>query len=223
VGIFNKVAAGAFINYEDDGMSALINDKAFEKENFTPGNVQWITLTNADQADTIVADYLIITDSAFFKPNDPNSQLARLSTHRAWYNGFDVAIVNVEDIISDAVDFYYEGPSNWWEPFDKYKEEQRICTCIKRIYEGKNALHTGDSCLAFVLLVGDYEDNMGVPRATEHGIFYDYPNDPYPSDYYFTCITKNAGGMYDDFGDLYKSLATGHTPTGSLSNNGFSC
>jgi len=32
LGIFNKVASSAFINYEDDGISALINDKAFEKE-----------------------------------------------------------------------------------------------------------------------------------------------------------------------------------------------
>ena len=205
VGIFNKVATNAFINYKDDGISALVNDKAFEKADFVLGNVQWITLTDPAQADTIVADYLIITDSLFFKPNDPNSQITRLANHRAFYNGFDVVILNVEDILSDAVGFYYEGnPTNPNQP-DKYKAEQRIRTCIRRIYEGKNALHTGDSCLAYVLLVGDnYEGNTGMPTSKDHNIsYYGDSNDIYPSDYYFTCVTKDTNGMYDDVGDLF--------------------
>jgi len=205
VGIFNKVATKAFINYEDNGMSAMVNDKAFEREEFTPGNVQWINLTDTAQACQIEADYLIITVPEFFTPNNPNSQLARLANHRSYYNGYDVAILNVEDIFSDAVGFY-------WEEQDKpipqyqYKKEQRMRTFIRRVFEGKNALHTGDSCLAFVLLVGDNsgENNEeGMPVGREHGITTNLlPFDAFPSDYYFTCITKDASG-YDHTGDLW--------------------
>jgi len=49
-GIFNKVATSAFINYEDSGMSTLVNDSAFEKAGFVPGTVTWITLTDTAQA-----------------------------------------------------------------------------------------------------------------------------------------------------------------------------
>ena len=207
-GIFNRVAAESFINYEDNGMSALVNDRAFEKPNFTRGNVQWITLTNPAQADTISADYVIITVPEFFTPNNPTSQLKRLAEHRAYYNGYNVAILNVADILSDVVGFYYEGtPLN---PNDTtYKLEQRLRTCIRRIYEGAHAQHTGDGHLGYVLLVGDnYANNtMGMPTGLEHGIRYpSYPGGPiypvYPSDYYFSCVTKGIDGKYDHDGDL---------------------
>ncbi|MCL2246368.1 MAG: C25 family cysteine peptidase [Lentimicrobiaceae bacterium] len=207
-GIFNKVAASSFINYEDNGMSALVNDKAYKKTGFTPGNVHWIDLTDTAQSCTIVADYLIITIPDFFTPNNPNSQLKRLADHRAYYNGFDVAIVNVEQIL--GLNFYYEGPSNTWEPSDKYIKEQRIRTFIRRVFEGKNAHHShnpyGDGHLAYVLLVGDNygENGEGMPTGKEHGISNGYvPDDVYPSDYYFTCITKDATGKYDHVGDLF--------------------
>jgi hypothetical protein len=202
VGIFNKVATTAFINYEDDGKSALVNDKAFEKENFTQGNVQWITLTDTAQAKNIVADYLIITVPEFFNPSDSNSQLARLAQHRAFYNGYDVAILNVDDILSDAVGFYYEG-INYNPPTQEFKKEQRIRSCIRRIYEGNLALHTKDDKLAYVLLVGDvYENNVGMPSSFDHNV------DPWntgslSSDYYYGCVTKSSTGEYDHFADLF--------------------
>ena len=207
VGIFNKIAANAFINYQDDGMSALENDKVFENPDFMPGNVHWINLTDTAQAKNIVADYLIITVPEFFTPNDPNSQLARLANHRAWYNGFDVAIVNVQQILN--LNFYYEG--NPYDPNDpdKYKDEQRIRTCIRRIYEGNHAHHTKDGKLGYVLLVGDYANGIGIPGPTEHHVcelFYEinFGDQTYRSDYYYTCITKDdATGKYDHYGDLY--------------------
>jgi len=208
-GIFNKVAASTFINYEDNGISALENDKAYQKAGFKRGNVNWIDITDTAQAATIVADYLIITVPKFFNPR--NADLQRLAEHRSFYNGYDVAIVNVAHIIADSVGFEYVINPNWWENDpDKYKDEQRIRNFVKRVFEGKNAHNShnsyGDGCLAFVLLVGDYDDvNGGIPGATEHGI----NNSPYSiyamlSDYYYSCITKDPiTGKFDHSGDLY--------------------
>jgi len=197
VGIFNAAATTAFINYEDNGISALLNDKAFERENFTPGNVEWITLTDTAQACQIIADYLIICADTFF--TSQNVDVQRFAEHRAFYNGFDVAIVNVENIL--ALNFYYENPT------PTYKNEQRMRTFIKRVYEGKHAQHTGsegDTCLSYVLLIGDnYTGNTGMPTATEHGVYVAGSNEKYRSDYYFSCITKDSNGQYDDVGDLF--------------------
>jgi len=191
--IFSKIASNTFVNYPDNGMNALHFDKAFEKPGFTRGNVQWITITDTDQADTISCDYLIVTVPEFFEPNNPNSQLLRLAEHRAWYNSYNVTILNIEDIL--LLDFECENP------IPSYKNEQRLRTCIRRIYEGANAPNTGH--LAFVLLVGDYENGVGIPTATEHGVYNaNYTDGVYPSDYYYTCITKDAGGQYDPEGDL---------------------
>ena len=202
VGIFNNVATNTFINYEDNGIKASVNDKAFEKEGFIPGNVEWITLTDTAQAKNIVADYLIICAEPFFEPDNPASEVLRLAQHRANYNGFDVAIINVEDIISDATGFFYEGnpvdPLDW----DKYKTEQRIRTCIRRIYEGQHAEHTLDGHLGYVLLIGDVDaDNTGMPSSFEIKFG---PENKWVSsyDYYFSCVTKN-GTIYDPVGDLY--------------------
>jgi len=199
VGIFNKAAASAFINYKDNGISALVNDKAFERKNFTPGNVQYITLTDTAQAATIVADYLIICAGQFFTsfsaPPAPHPQIIRLAEHRTCYNGFTVAVVNVENIL--ALGFYHESSN------PDYIKEQKMRTFIRRVYEGKNAPHlAGDGHLAYVLLIGDnYVDNNGMPTATEHGI--SFSGEVYRSDYYFSCITRNAIGKYDDIGDLF--------------------
>jgi len=159
VGIFNKVATNAFINYEDDGQSASNRNDTLTSSPQAPF-MRYINLTDTAQACKITADYLIICADTFYKPKDPNSQLTRLARHRVKYNGFDVAIVNVEQTL--GLNFYYEGnpndpnPMNW----DKYKKEQKIRTFIRRVYEGKNARHMEDSCLAYVLLVGDnYEYN----------------------------------------------------------------
>ena len=209
VGIFNKVATRAFINYEDNGVSALVNDKAFEKPGFTRENVQWFTLSDTAQAATIPGDYLIITVPEFFDESNPNSQLERLAEHRAWYNGFDVSIVNVEDIW--ALPFFYEGnPDNPYEP-DAYIKEQKLRTFIRRVFEGKNAQGGfgphGDGHLAYVLLVGDYADNVGIPGSLDHKYQIpatppNWPDTKFPSDYYYSCITMDATG-YDAFGDLF--------------------
>jgi len=203
-GIFNNVATHTFLNYQDQGITASINDKAFLKAGFTPGNVQWFTITDPAQANTITADYLIICAEPFF--TSQCSEVQRIAEHRAWYNGFDVAILNVADILSDDVGFYYEG--QFQIPIDTaYKKEQRMRTCISRIYQGGNAHHTGDGHLGYVLLIGDVglkegDDGYpaqvtGVPTSYE----YSHPGNPGVSDYYFSCVGLQAPG--NPIGCLY--------------------
>jgi hypothetical protein len=195
VGIFYKFVSNTFLNYEYDGMSALINDRAFEKTGIPPGNVRWINLTDTAQAKNIVADYLIITVPEFFEPDNPNSQLLRLANHRIFYNNFDVAILNVEQIL--ALGFFFEDTT----VLQKYKSEQRMRTCIKRIYEGAHAHHTLDGKLGYVLLVGDnYGENEGMPTSKDN--YESFFNETYPSDHYFSCITKT-GSTYGELGSLF--------------------
>jgi len=201
VGIFNKVATNAFINYEDDGISAAINDKAFEKTGFTQGNVQYKKINTPTDVLNITADYLIICANAFYPSGGiPHSEVLRLANHRAFYNGFDVMILNVEDILSDAVGFYYEEQDS--VPPHLHKKEQRMRTCIRTIYETGIAHHTGDGKLGYVLLIGDcLANNTGMPTSYDHDVTGPNP-DIVPSDYYFSCITKDETGIYDDIADL---------------------
>ena len=199
-GIFNNVATNTMLNYVSSGISASINDNMQGN-----GNVQWINLTSPSQADNIVADYLIICSEEFFQPNEPNSEVLRIANHRATYNGFDVAILNAETIISDELGFYYEG----LEPpqTQQYKKEQRIRTCIRRVYEGENAQHTYDNKVGYVLLIGDVDDdNLGMPTSYNHEYHtWGNPDDKYPADYYYSCVTPHPSDTidYDETGDLF--------------------
>lgn len=189
-GIFNNVATHTMLNYVSSGITASINDNVQGD-----GNMQWIELTQPSQADNIVADYLIICVENFFEPSNPNSEVLRIANHRATYNGFDVAILNANTVISDELDFFYEGSLIGDET---YKKEQRIRTCIRRIYEGANAQHTYDGKLGYVLLIGDVDaGNLGMPSSYDH----QFAN-TFPSDYYFGCVT-NDNGIYDNYADLY--------------------
>lgn len=189
-GIFNNVATNTMLNYVSSGIRASINDNVQGN-----GNVQWITLTDPAQADDIVADYLIICAEPFFEPNNPNSEVLRIADHRANYNGFDVAILNANNVISDELGFFYED-----YPDPDYKKEQRIRTCIRRIYEGSNAQHTYDGKLGYVLLIGDsdYPGNLGMPSSFDHNY-----GVAFPSDYYYSCLTQDNTGAYDATGDLF--------------------
>lgn len=190
-GIFNNVAANTMLNYISSGITASVNDNIQGN-----GNVQWITLTNPSQADDIVADYLIICAEEFFEPNNPNSEVLRIANHRASYNGFDVAILNSKTIYFD-LDFEYTQ--------EEYIFEQKLRSCIRRIYEGTNAHHTYDGKLGYVLLIGDseYPTNLGMPTSYDSIPGASIFGDPYPSDYYYSCLTSDAAGIYDEVGDLY--------------------
>jgi hypothetical protein len=192
VGIFNNVAKSTFLNFEDTGIKASINDKAFEKEGFVQGNVAWVDIFDTAMVKNIVADYLIICAAPFHESKC--AEIQRIADYRAWYNGFDVAILNVEHILSDLVGFYYEGTPDPFGTPEAYKKEQRIRTCIRMIYEGQNAQHTHDGHLGYVLLVGDVDaGNTGMPSSGLNTCH----------DYYFSCVTKGVNNIYDNVGDLF--------------------
>ncbi len=199
VGIFNNIATNVLLNYPSTGISPLINDDVDPN-----GSVEWVTLTSPNQASSINADYLIICEEALFDPEDSESEVLRIANHRATYNGYNVTILNASNIISDELGFYYEGSEK--SPLnDTYKKEQRIRTCIRMIYEGANALHTYDGHLAYVLLIGDTCGawNLGMPTSFDPNPGDNYNGDEYPSDYYYSCVTKDENGSYDREGDLF--------------------
>ena len=190
------MATNVFLNYTSSGIRASINDNAQGN-----GNIQWITLTDPDEAYDIVADYLIICANCFYDPNNFLSDVWKIANYRATYNGFDVAILNADNLISDDLGFFYEGSLTGDE---SHKREQRIRTCIRRIYEGTNAQHTYDGKLGYVLLIGDSDppSNSGMPTSYDNTWQPGQGEPFYPSDYYFSCVTKQ-GSSYDLTGDLF--------------------
>ena len=205
LGIFNNVAAHTMLNYESTGMTAEENDMRFGS-----GKVKYFTLTDYRQVDTIVADYLMICASHLFDEDGiPCAPLLELANHRASYNGYDVAILNVDNILEQNFDYQYDNT---------YKIEKKLRTCISRIYRYGTANHTYDGHLGFVLLVGRAPNYTGshfneeyqgyVPTAYSHGVSI-YNNDTeqwevYPSDYWFSCIVNNTGSFSPDpKGDLF--------------------
>jgi len=189
-GIFNNVATNVFLNYESSGISASINDRSDKT-----GNVSWIELISTAQASTIVADYLIITDGVFWDPFGYNCDLLELAKHRSTYNGFDVAIVRVEEIMS----LFYTAMT---EPYEK---EIAIRKFITAVYEGANANNTYDGKLGYVLLVGDAikGEAYGIPASYDQNPGTTFFGDPYPSDYYYSCLTEYQPDLNDAYGDVF--------------------
>ena len=202
LGIFNNVAAHTMLNYESTGMTAEENDMRFGS-----GKVKYFTLTDYRQVDTIVADYLMICASHLFDVNGvPCAPLLELAQHRASYNGYDVVILNVDNILDQSFSYQHYA----------YRIEEKLRTCIYRIYRYGSANHTYDGHLGFVLLVGRAPiysgDNFNeqyqgyVPTAYSHDkkVHYDGNWMIYPSDYWFSCIANNTGSSSYDFkGDLF--------------------
>jgi tetratricopeptide (TPR) repeat protein len=186
-GIFNNVATHTLINYQNGDMKATVNDNVERN-----GNVQWVTLTSPADADNIAADYLIICADPFFEPGNPNSEVLRIANHRAQYNGFDVAIVNVYNVL----DLFIQTEPN--------QKERAIRRFTKAVYEGSNAQHTYDGKLGYVLLIGDVDaGNTGMPTSYDHAYSAAFdPSDIVPSDYYFSCVTENQNS-FDQIGDLF--------------------
>jgi len=96
-GLLSNITKSTLLNYN------LYNDQLPPYPVGTPGSVSWITMTSPDDANNIVADYLIITDDPFFSPHSP--ALQQLANHRAYFNGFDVVIVSVDNILDPNLNF----------------------------------------------------------------------------------------------------------------------
>jgi|GEM_PF-534211 tetratricopeptide (TPR) repeat protein len=163
------------------------------------GSVTWKTMVSPDEADNIVADYLIITDDPFFTPH--SYALQNLANHRAVFNGFDVVIVSVDNILDPNLNFEYNNSS----PV-RLHAEQKIRSFLKRVYDGQHAINTYDGHVAFVCLVGDAFDD-----ASTDGVPTSFDPDPTginsvtfisANDYYYTCVTK-PGNVWDKTGDFF--------------------
>lgn len=97
------------------------------------------------------ADYLIITNDTFYIParenhtnGAPDNMLNNLAYHRADYNGFDVAVVSVDDL---------NGVT-----------DEDIKDFIEYVYDNWDAPHMNDNHVGFLLIVGD------TPFVTSHDI-----------------------------------------------------
>ena len=207
VGIFNNVAAHTLLNYTSADITAEINDMRGGN-----GKVNCITLTDVIQSDTIEADYLIICASNMFDSvGVPASSILELARHRSKYNGFDIAILNQDNIL--GLDFSY--PAN--DTVNKWEHKMR--SFLKRVYEGGHAVHTYDGRLGYVLLIGR------APMYNQEEDYYNYPysermitgyshrqriqsnSDIYPSDYCLSCLNRcpiNPNWpFYDPYGDVF--------------------
>ncbi|MEM0492706.1 MAG: C25 family cysteine peptidase [Candidatus Thermoplasmatota archaeon] len=116
------------------------------------------------------ADYLIITSDYFYNParkdflsGTQNNKLNELAHWRAIYNGFDVAVVNVNNsFIGGNID-------------------TKIKQFIKYVYNNWSAPHQPDNHCEYILLVGD------TPFITSHFTI-NYLNKQCVSDRWFVCL-----------------------------------
>ena len=189
-GLFNGIASHAAMNYYLDKNTPPLPQIA---------SVQWIDLNSPNDADNIIADYLIITAHQFFSPQ--SAYLMEFAAYRATKNGYNVGIVDVTDIVELA--FAFNNPN--------FENEQKIRDFIKRVYDGAHAQHTIDGRVAFVLLVGDawtnVIDDLHVPTSTDFdptGVMgpggLERWND---NDYYYSCVTLQSNGHFDLDPDLF--------------------
>ena len=197
-GLFSRLTRSTLLNYTDQSVPPTPI-----YPNPLPGTVTWKTMSSITEASNIVADYLIITDDQFFNPVHSPALLA-LANHRASYDGFNVVIVSVQNIL--GLPFSYDPPpiggGDW-------VSERKIRTFIKQVYDGQHAVHTYDGRVAFVCLVGHASldnDDTGMPTSYDPdptcqpgspGVFWS------ANDYYFSCVTKDVNTNWDLLGDLF--------------------
>jgi hypothetical protein len=116
-----------------------------------------------------------------------------LAQHRASYNGFDVAIVNVEDVYT-----YYLDMEN--HPFE---EEHAIRDFLKSVFDNGTAHNTYDGKLGYVLLVGGDRPNTPDEYKLPSWINNFQNFGDAPADYFYSCLTTDNNGEFDDLGDLF--------------------
>jgi len=186
VGIFNEVCGNAMINYISNGLSASINCGSNRD-----GSWQWIYEFPGEY---IIqdCDYLIVTHQNFH--DDPNAkvQIELLAQKRADYNGFDIVIIKMDDIIGQI---YSQDPDD---------HAEKIRNLIKNTYESYNANHTFDNRLGYVLLFGDcYFGASNIICVPSHPMP-DPNGNPDPCkgyDVYFSKLTE-INGYYDVYPDV---------------------
>ncbi len=199
LGIFRNMMHHAALNYELSGISAStkmtngVQSNSLSKAstvNTVQGSVTRVTdLSTLVGANAIPVDYLIITVPSLFN----SSSLTTLANHRMSYNGYDVAIVEVNDIYLDSK---YNAPHDYEE----------IRNFIADVYNIGKASHTGDGHLGYICLVGDaYDDNNAEMLPAAYPSYYGSLEQA--GDYYYACT----GGDNDNLQDImYGRLSVGN-------------
>jgi hypothetical protein len=199
LGIFRNMMHYSALNYELTGTNKLIKNSntiqnnQMEKNSLNSSlsgsvtrvnNVNLLMGTNA-----IPADYLIITHSSLFN----SASLTKLADYRQSYNGFDVAIVQVDSTIYNA----YPGMPHY----------QSIRNFIADVYLKGKANHTGDGHLGYIVLVGDAFTEPPVQAEMVPAAYPAYYSTyEQGGDYYYACT----GGDNDDLQDLiYGRISVG--------------
>ena len=146
-GIFRNMLNHTALNYSLNGISAssknldiLQNTQVGKAVSNVSASGSVTRVNNVSLligADALPVDYLIITHSSLFN----SASLTKLAEYRDNFNGFDVAIVQVDNTIYDA----YSGRPHY----------QSIRDFISDVYLKGKANHTGDGHLGYIVLVGD--------------------------------------------------------------------
>lgn len=115
-----------------------------------PGDVCWCdgaTIPNlAADVNACAPDYLIIVAEELVATQAQRDIVDSLAQHRAQYNGFNVAIVSMEDVDNDP---------------DPTTTPALIDSLIELIYDAESAGHLADGKLGYVLLLGDGRNSDG--------------------------------------------------------------
>ena len=128
-------------------------------------------------------DYLMMVANDLY--NSP--YIDNLANHRANYNGYNIAIVDVENMTSFSFD------------------TTGIRDFIRAVYETRSAEHMSDGYLGFVLLIRDSYKDDNVTRMLWDYDAYNYlnrrPNEEC-SDHFYACLTLS-GSRPDDYPDVF--------------------
>ena len=144
LGIFRNMMHHAALNYDLSGISAssrnISSSSVKPLAKVATGSVTRVTnLSLLVGTNAMPVDYLIVTHSSLFNSNS----LTTLANQRRDFNGYNVAIVKVDDIYADAN--YNASGTNYIE----------IRNFIADVYANGKANNTGDGHLGYILLVGD--------------------------------------------------------------------
>jgi len=139
-GPLTNILEHSVLNYESNQTPVL----SLGRDGQTPGTVTYPSdFSSHDNA----ADYLIITSDQFYYPALQDfengtlaNQLNALAQWRAAYNGFDVAVVTVNN------------------PFIGGNSDTTIKAFIDYVYHNWSAPHMSDNHVGYILLVGDTLD-----------------------------------------------------------------
>lgn len=181
VGFFNEVVGNSVINYQSNGLNASVSCGAGLDN---PGTWKWVTDLSAGYVED-TCDYLIITNQEFYNDASAKREIDSLAAHRASFNGFDVVIVKMDNIVSA---FLTGTPT------------EKMFKLIRNTYNDGYANHTYDDKLAYVNLFGDvYFGSDTINKCVPTWPYYS----PLGYDIYFTQLTYDSiAGDYDPYPDI---------------------